>query len=117
MKELMVHVERAVRPVHATPARKQRMRQELLGHLTAIFDEERARGGDEQQALAQALRRFGNPADLARELQASVPRLERWEGQMIGWILPGPGESKLRHALRLAAVAGAFVFGALFLPR
>src|SRR5262249_33308899 len=115
MKELMVPVERAVRPVHANPARKRRMRQELLAHLTAIFEEERAHGSDEQLALAQALRRFGNPADLVRDLQASVPFLERWEGQMLSQFLPRPGERRLRHALRLAALVAAFVLGALLL--
>ena len=45
MNELMVHVERAVRPVRANPARKFKMRQELLAHLTGIYDEELARSG------------------------------------------------------------------------
>jgi ATP-dependent Clp protease ATP-binding subunit ClpC len=112
MKELIVPVERAVRPVHATPARKRRMRQELLAHLTGIFEEERAHGGDEQLALAQALRRFGNPADLARDLQASVPLLER---QLLGLFFQRPGERGLWHALRLAALAATVMFGALFL--
>ena len=39
MKELMVPVERAVRAVHASPARKRRMRQELLAHLAALVEE------------------------------------------------------------------------------
>jgi hypothetical protein len=109
MKELMVPVERAVRAVHASAARKRRMRQELLAHLTAIFEEERARGGDEQLALAQAVRRFGDPADLTRDLQASVPRLERW---LLGLLHRRPGERGLWHALRLAALFAAAVFGA-----
>src|SRR5690606_24324090 len=115
MKELMVPVERAVRPVHAGPARKCRMRQELLAHLTGIFEAERARGGDERQALAEALRRFGDPADLARELQASVPLLERWASRLIGLSLQRPGERAIRHAVRLAAMFAALVFGGLLL--
>lgn len=115
MKELMVTVERAVRPVHASAARKRRMRQELLAHLTGIVEEERARGGDEQLALAQALRRFGNPAELTRDLQNSVPLLERWEGQFLVLFLRRPGESGLQHAVRLAALFASAVFGALFL--
>jgi hypothetical protein len=59
MKELMVHVERAVRAVHASRARKRRMRQELLAHLTNLVEEEKARGGGEQEALARARQRFG----------------------------------------------------------
>jgi hypothetical protein len=107
MKELMVHVERAVRAVHASPARKRRMRQELLAHLTGLVEEEKARGGDERQALARALQRFGDPAGLSRDLQASVPRLERWLSQ---WFSRGPGESGLRHGARIAALGAAGVF-------
>lgn len=110
MKELMVHVERAVRAVHASPARKRRMRQELLAHLTGFVEEEKARGGDERQALAEALRRFGDPAELSRDLQGSVPRLERWEGRLADWFLRGPGEAGLRHGARLAALSAAAVF-------
>ena len=73
MNELMVHVERAVRPVRARPARKLKMRQELLAHLAGIYDEELARRGDPAAARAEALRRFGDPAALTRELQDSVP--------------------------------------------
>jgi ATP-dependent Clp protease ATP-binding subunit ClpC len=107
MKELMVHVERAVRAVHASPARKRRMRQELLAHLTGLLEEEKARGGDEHQALAEALRRFGDPADLSRDLQASVPRLERWLSRLF---FRGPGESGLRYGARIAALGAAIVF-------
>jgi ATP-dependent Clp protease ATP-binding subunit ClpC len=114
MKELMVPVERAVRPVQAAAARKRRMRRELLAHLTGIYEQERARG-DESQALARALRRFGNPADLARELQASVPRPERWEVGLVGLFRRRPGEGGFRPALRLAALVAVFVFAALFL--
>ena len=53
------------------------MREELLAHLTAAFDEEAARLGDDRAALGRTLRRFGDPADLTRELQAAVPWLER----------------------------------------
>ena len=117
MKELMIAVERAVRPVHAGPVRKRRMRQELLAHLTGTFEEEQARGGDEPAALARALQRFGDPADLARDLQASVPRSERWEDWVAGLFRQRPGEAGVRHGLRLAALAAGFVFvGLLFIP-
>ncbi len=106
MKELEVHVERAVRGVHAGPARKRRMRQELLAHLTGLVEEEKARGGDERQAIARALRRFGDPVGLSRDLQASVPRLERWLSQ---WFSRGPGEGGLRHGARIAALGAAGV--------
>ena len=110
MNELMVHVERAVRAVHASPARKRRMRQELLAHLTGLVEEEKARGSDEQEALAGALRRFGDPAGLSQDLQASVPRLERWEAGVGKGFLRRPGETGLRHGARLAALGAAIMF-------
>ncbi len=110
MKELMVHVERAVRGVHASPARKRRMRQELLAHLTGLVEEEKARGGDERQALARALQRFGDPAGLSRDLQASVPHLERWLSKLF---FRGPGERGLRYGARIAALSAATVFAGL----
>jgi len=72
MHDLKVHVERIVRPIRASGRRKDRMREELLTHLTATYQEEIAREGNESAALARALERFGNPDDLRRELQASV---------------------------------------------
>jgi hypothetical protein len=77
MKELMVAVERVVRPMRAEPRRKMKMRQELLAHLTSAYEEARARLGNDDAAREEAVRRFGNPADLTRELQASVPIHER----------------------------------------
>jgi hypothetical protein len=76
-KALMVEVERAVRPVRTCQARKLRMREELLTHLTAIFEEEVTRCGDEQAALSQAKQRFGDPRELAHELQQTVPYINR----------------------------------------
>jgi hypothetical protein len=100
----MVAVERAVRPVRSSGRRKDRMREELLAHLTASYEEEFARLGDENAARAEAIRRFGEPAALTAELQASVPlkgwveyQLERW----FGWHAP---ESAVRYTFRLAVL-------------
>jgi len=71
LQELKGVVEQAVRPVRATMARKRRMREELLAHLTAIFEEEVETLGDDQAALDQAKRRFGD----SRELTGSFKRL------------------------------------------
>jgi hypothetical protein len=113
MKELMVAVERAVRPVRASGARKDRMREELLAHLTAQYEENMARLGDSPAALAEALRRFGGTEQLTRELQASLlpPErmafaLERW----LGWRAP---ETAFRYNVRLAL--WLFLFIALVL--
>src|SRR3954453_15889228 len=102
MKEVMVFVERAVRPVQASSRRKDRVREELLAHMTAIYEEEMARTGDEAAAREQAARRLGDPSGLTHELQASVSReeriafaVERW----FGWRAP---EAGARWMLRLA---------------
>ena len=54
MTELKVVVERAVRPVRASNFRKRRMREELLGHLLEIYEEEAARLENEQASLEHA---------------------------------------------------------------
>jgi len=77
LRELKTVVERAVRPVRATMTRKRRMREELLAHLTAVFEEEAERLGNEQAALEQAKQRFGDPGELTTQLQQAVPRLCR----------------------------------------
>jgi hypothetical protein len=118
MRELRVHVERAVRPVRAFECRKLRTREELLAHLTSAYEEERACRSDDREALAEALRRFGEPAELTRELQASVPALERalcMPLRGFDRLLPvgrliwePPGLSGRRRALRQAAATAGF---------
>jgi ATP-dependent Clp protease ATP-binding subunit ClpC len=76
-QELKRVVEQAVRPVRATMARKRRMREELLAHLTAIFEEEAETLGNDQAALDQAKRRFGDPRELTGQLQEAVSRWDR----------------------------------------
>ena len=77
LNELKIVVERAVRPVRATMARKRKMREELLAHLVSIFEEEVGKLGNEQAALEQAKQRFGDPKELTPELQGSVSRWEQ----------------------------------------
>jgi hypothetical protein len=104
MRELMVLVERAVRPVPVGPRQKLRMREELLAHLTAVYEEELARLGDEQVALAQAARRFGDPAELTRELQDSGSLRDRLDHHLHRWFGARPRDSAARNTLRLAAL-------------
>jgi len=54
------------------------MREELLAHLTGVVEAELARGSDTQTAIEEAIRRFGAAEDVFRELQSTVPRIERW---------------------------------------
>lgn len=99
LTQLKILVERAIRPVRANFGRKRKMREELLGHVTGVFEEEYATLGDERLALEQTAQRFGQAADLTEQLQAAVPA-----GDAIDRFFSGqPGESTLRAATRLAA--------------
>ena len=110
--QLKIIVERAVRPVRASITCKRKMREELLAHVSGAFEDERARVQDEHAALERTRVRFGNPTEMANELQDSVRISERvwrfWEGR--------PGESALRFALRyvsMQAAIGLLIFGAV----
>ncbi len=70
---LKIMVERVVRPLHASTPRKLKMREELLAHVSAVFEEECGRLGAEAAALERTAQRLGNAAELTRQLQASVP--------------------------------------------
>jgi hypothetical protein len=95
---LKIIVERAVRPVRASTARKREMRAELLAHVVGVFEEEAARLGDEQAALERTALRFGGSAEVTSQLQESVPAGDR------------SGESALRLAAIVAAAMGALSF-------
>jgi hypothetical protein len=86
MKELMIHVEQIVRPVRAFAPRKLRMRRELLTHVQAALEEERGREGDEAAAVERATARLGEPSEMTRGLQESVP----WGERMLMAKLPIP---------------------------
>ncbi len=105
LTRLKVLVERAVRPVRASTARKRKMREELLAHVVGVFEEE-AKLGDEQAALARAQERFGQAAELTGQLQASVPPSDSFERSAENFF-GGSGESVLRLAARFAAAFGA----------
>src|SRR5271166_3205552 len=78
MIELREDVERVVRPIRACPRRKNQMREELLAHIEGLLADEKARRGDDVDAVRRARARFGEPGQLTTELQATVPRWERW---------------------------------------
>jgi hypothetical protein len=101
LTRLKIIVERAVRPVWASTARKQKMREELLAHVVGVFEEEVAQLGDDRTALERTALRFGNPAEVTSRLQESVPAGDRiarfWGGR--------PGEAALWVPIRIACVA------------
>jgi hypothetical protein len=92
LTQLKTTVERAVRPVTASRRRKRQMREELLAHLTAVFEDEQARLGDDAAALEATRRRFGPADTLLAELQGTVPRWDRI-GVMLDKLSWEPGES------------------------
>ncbi len=99
-------VERVVRPLLASNARKRKIRDELLIHLSATYDEELARHNDPFAALAAAGKRFGSPAELTAELQATVPWIEQAEARLepiFGWRAP---ETALRWMVRMGFQMG-----------
>lgn len=106
--EQLKFVERIVRPVRVGYLRKRKMREELLSHLTAIFDDELTRSTDSGGAWQSALLRFGEPAELARELEESLPLREHvnfWIESWIGWRPPEPATRWMaRAALQTAAL-------------
>jgi hypothetical protein len=117
--EQMRIVERVVRPVRAGIRHKRRMRDELLAHLAAIYDEEQALLRDPAAALKAAAGRLGDPAELARELQDAVPARERLAYHVERWLGWRPPESVARMMGRnalvsfvvVAVVAGVPVLG------
>ena len=75
--EQMKIVERAVRPVPAGTAWKRKTREELLTHFTSIYDEEQERLRDSAAAMREAVKRFGDPTELAHEFTGALPASER----------------------------------------
>jgi hypothetical protein len=71
-------VDRVVGPVRASRSWKRFIHEELCSHVQSVFHEEMARLGNEQAAFQATRERFGVEDELEFELQACVPRLERW---------------------------------------
>jgi len=93
-------VEKVVRSVKASMARKRRMRKELLVHLETIYEEEMARLGDPVAAVREASARFGDPVELARELESALPGHERWTYYCERFFAYRFPESAAKYALR-----------------
>jgi len=109
--QLKIIVERCVRPVRASTYCKRKLREELLAHVSGVFDEESARNTDERLAVGQVALRFGNPTEVTAQLQGSIPASDGfrryWEGR--------PGESMLRGAVRFALFEGAICLAVLII--
>jgi hypothetical protein len=87
---MKVAVERAVRPLAATFARKRMLREELLAHLHSVYFDVLSDCSSEAEACERSLARFGDPRKLTGELQASVPRSDRLLSKVQG--VPRPAD-------------------------
>ncbi len=98
LTQLKIIVERAVRPVRASAGRKFKMREEILGHLSGVFEEESAKNVEDRIGLERTSLRFGNAAEITSQLQESVTAIDG----ILRRLEASPGESMLRGALRFA---------------
>lgn len=102
MKELMIYVERCVRPVRAEGSKKLAMRKELLSHLESIYEQERTRGKSDQAAVQAAIARMGDSQELTKELSTSLSLLDRWTGWIDSLTCRKIHESPRDFALRVS---------------
>ena len=113
MKALRVHVERIVRPIRASVPRKNKMREELLGHLMTAYAEECRAGVPEEEAVARAAQRHGATGALRMDRQSSVPARERLAHGPIPISAPElddfAGVPPVRFAARFTAVVMSFL--------
>lgn len=108
-------VERAVRPVRASINCKRKMREELLAHVIAVYEEEAAALGDGSAALVRTVERFGSPTELTGQFQTSVSAVDRLP-RLIEYVVDfRSGETTMRRASRFAAMMFA-AFGVAILP-
>jgi hypothetical protein len=109
--EQLKYVERIVRAVPAGSGCKRKMREELLTHLTTIYEEELARHKNPKAAWQSATERFGTPAEISRELRNSLPFRERINDFIehrlgVGW---RPPETATRWMARCALQTSALL--------
>lgn len=116
--ELKKIVERVVRPLPCDKTTKLRMRDELSSQLLLIYDEEFAKDDDETAAIERTANRFGEPAALRQELDATISSRMRFGTQLNHWILgevppKSPISFAARVAIRLASLHFVMTFGLL----
>jgi hypothetical protein len=106
LTQLMIAVEKSVRPLRAGVRKKDRIREEMLTHLTGVYEQELARLGDAQAAQQEALRRFGAPAALTQSLEESLTREDRWNFFAERWVGWRSNDSATAYAFRVALAVG-----------
>lgn len=114
--KLRVFVERVVRPVRGEESQKLKMRKELYAHTAAAYDEELARCGSFETAVARTITRMGTPQELTADLQQTVPLTSRWSAKMDQVFRQQQGESRWHHSMRVALGGVAITFVAAAVP-
>ena len=98
--QLKQAIEEIVAPLPADPRLKDRYREELLGHLIALVEDEHTQGRDNAATLEVALNRLGDPESLRTNFTESLSRLDRAYGKACHAFEKQPDESSLRFASR-----------------
>ncbi|MCI0547718.1 MAG: hypothetical protein L0027_10590 [Candidatus Rokubacteria bacterium] len=111
------YVARLVGPLAASTTRKQRIQEELLGHLLALYDLECTHCDDSASAALQAIHRFGPAETLLPELQAAIPPLDRWLSLLSHRKDPFMTRLLLAAGILTVLVGLGFVFPAIALLR
>jgi hypothetical protein len=100
IRELMIPVEKAVRPLCGSHSRKLRMRQELYSLIEDRYRAILAEGFAEDEARQRAIAAFGDPQLIRDELQRSIPRSERMLKRIDRFLLPESRHPSLFQAIR-----------------
>ena len=122
MKWQQEWVERLVAPLPLREVARERLREELWGHLASLHEEELARTGDREAARHAACQRLGDGAALAHEFARSLSWLERAEGRLLKGLAPTVVDefSLLRQTsglfVRTSLILLAFSIAAMGLP-
>jgi hypothetical protein len=109
LTQLKILVERAVRPVQAALRNKQKMREEMLAHVIAVYEQELQDTGDNPAAMVRTTQRFGDPAELTIQLQGTVPARDAFD-RLLDRAWFRPGEPTLRRAVRHALLLNTLAF-------
>lgn len=109
--DLMKKIERIVRPLSCDKTRKNRMRADLYSQLERIYHEELAQDGNSSLAMTRSQERFGETAQLQKELLATIPWMHRWQSTVDDWLTGRrEGQSTIRFAAEFGGRAATVLF-------
>lgn len=105
-------VEQLVAPLPLREAARERLREELWGHLSLTYEAELARAGDEEAAQYAACQRLGDGAALAQEFARGFSWTARLEGRLLQGLTrtQSDGFGLLRRSTPIFVRASLFLF-------